>query len=274
MKPGMCKGFLIFLALSSVLIVPAFAKEASPLLVRAARQAPAGVDRVFSFTIANQSDRAVAAHGRVVVINVYGAGPAVTLPVEETVVPPNGTAEVAIVWHDAPIIGQIRATLILNESTPTATIASASFWLLPNVKALGGGAAGLALGLVLIHFAMRPRTPKKAKAKTAAKKTPKAPVPTRVALPMASPTSTQSAPSPKPVPAKPIPPPKPKPLTNMLAYVIEPDDTIMTLSSRFDVSWQDLARANRLKPPYALVPGRTLQIPRHALKPKPPLPQA
>ena len=52
----------------------------------------------------------------------------------------------------------------------------------------------------------------------------------------------------------------------MFPYVVEYDDTVVTLSNRFDVTWQDIVWANRLKPPYALVPGRRVFIPRHPLK--------
>lgn len=53
---------------------------------------------------------------------------------------------------------------------------------------------------------------------------------------------------------------------NMFPYVAEDDDTVVTLSNRFDVGWQDIVKANHLRPPYALVPGRRVFIPKHPLK--------
>lgn len=54
--------------------------------------------------------------------------------------------------------------------------------------------------------------------------------------------------------------------SGMTAYIVEYDDTVMTLSSRFDVNWQDIVRANRLKPPYELQPGSRIFLPKHPLK--------
>ena len=56
---------------------------------------------------------------------------------------------------------------------------------------------------------------------------------------------------------------------NMASYRVEFDDTVMTISNRYGVSWQDLVKANRLKPPYELKPGRRLLIPRHPLARRP-----
>jgi hypothetical protein len=61
---------------------------------------------------------------------------------------------------------------------------------------------------------------------------------------------------------------------NMAAYRVEDDDSVMTLSTKFDVSWQDIVKANRLKPPYALRPGMRILIPKHALRHPDPFPRA
>lgn len=249
------------------LAMPAFAQDVSPLGVREVRQAPDGVDRVLTFTIANNRDQDVLASGRVVVISVYGTSLPASLPIEDVIVPAGKTTEVRVRWHDAPIFGQIRTTIILNEGSASATISSHAFWLLPNPAVAGGAAAALVAGLAIVHLLMRPRGPKKAK--TVVKAVAKAPA-VRVPEKKAEPKPV-APPEPPPKP-KPAAPPKPKPLSNTLAYRVEPDDSVMTLSSRFDVSWQEIVRANRLKPPYTLQPGKTIQIPRHALKSKPPAP--
>ena len=56
---------------------------------------------------------------------------------------------------------------------------------------------------------------------------------------------------------------------NMASYRVEFDDTVMTISNRYGVNWQDLVKTNRLKPPYELKPGRRLLIPRHPLARRP-----
>lgn len=229
--------------LACMLALPAFAQELPSLNVRAAQQIPDGVDRVLKFTVANEGDRAAMARGRVVVINVYSTAMPFTLPLEETAVPGKGTADVAVRWHDAPIFGQIRATVILNEGSPNAKVASYSFWLLPNGALAGGGAAVLFASIAIVHLLMRPRGEK-----------------IRSAAPKKEQVVEKET-------SKPNQTSKPKPLGTVLAYRVEPDDSVMSLSARFDVSWQEIARANRLKPPYALQPGKTIRIPRHPLKP-------
>lgn len=58
--------------------------------------------------------------------------------------------------------------------------------------------------------------------------------------------------------------------SGMVMYAVEYDDTVVTLSNRYGVTWQDIVRANRLKPPYELKPGSKILIPKHPLhKPEP-----
>jgi hypothetical protein len=54
--------------------------------------------------------------------------------------------------------------------------------------------------------------------------------------------------------------------SDMMPYVVEFDDTVVTLAARFDVTWQDIVRANRLKPPYGLKEGSRILIPKHPLR--------
>ena len=249
----MFKKLLILAAAVSFALAPAvFAKEASPLTVREVRQTVQGVDRVFSFKIENTLNRTANVSGRVVVINVYDTSLPLTLPVENVRVPARGTSDVVVRWHDAPIVGQIRASIVLNEGGESSLVASYVFWLLPNVKVVLTLVGTLALALIVtvlaFRFARRPRIVKTASDAPVRVEKPKK------AVVHPNPLKTH-------VPA------------NMLAYRIEPDDTVMTLSARFDVTWQDLVHANRLAPPYALQPGKTLLIPRHPLKTKPPTPK-
>ncbi len=220
----------------------ASARETASLDVRAVQQFPDGVDRILKFTVANLSDRDVVVGGRIIVINVYGASLPVSLPLELAVVPANGTTGFSVRWHDTPVIGQIRMTLVLNEGSAGASISSYTFWLLPNGKAAGGGAIALLASIAIAHLVMRGKKQ--------------------------NPGNTQKPSDPGRTLGKPV---KAKPLSSTLAYVVEPEDSLMSLSVRFDTAWQEIVRANRLKPPYALKPGKTIRIPRHPLKHKPPV---
>ena len=241
----MFKRLFILVATVSCAFAPVvLAKDASPLSVSEVHQAAQGVDRVFSFTIGNALDREVSVRGRVVVISVYGTSLPTSLPVERVTVPAHSTSNVTVRWHDAPIVGQMRATIVLDEGTSSPFIASYTYWLLPNPKTAAVFAvsivAALLLIILLIRFMRHART-----GKTDALKSQK---PNTFGILRGA--------------------------SSMLAYAVEPDDTVMSLSSRFDVTWQDLVRANKLKPPYTLVPGKTIRIPRHALKIKPSPPQS
>lgn len=56
---------------------------------------------------------------------------------------------------------------------------------------------------------------------------------------------------------------------NMAAYSVEPGDTVVSVSVRYGVTWQEIVKVNKLKPPYDIKPGRRVFIPKHALqKPK------
>jgi LysM repeat protein len=52
----------------------------------------------------------------------------------------------------------------------------------------------------------------------------------------------------------------------MQSTIVEGDDTVVTLAVRFDVTWEDIVRANHIKPPYALKVGQRILIPKHAMR--------
>jgi len=201
----------------------AAAQNPSPLSVTSAQQYGEGVDRVFEFEIANSGDRTVVTRGRLVVINVYDASLPTTIPIREITVPAKGGSTAIVRWDDAPLIGQIRVLLVLNDGQHASLVESFTFWILPYFEAavfLSVTSLTAALALAVM------RLPKYLKAR--------------------------------------VPP-------NMTAYVVEYDDTVVTLSNRFDVTWQDIVRANRLKPPYTLRTGSRIFIPKHGLRrPEPP----
>ncbi|MDA0703011.1 MAG: LysM peptidoglycan-binding domain-containing protein, partial [Proteobacteria bacterium] len=55
-----------------------------------------------------------------------------------------------------------------------------------------------------------------------------------------------------------------------LTYRVEPGDTVYSIARRADLGIRTVIEANRLAPPYILVPGRVLQLPRlreHVVQP-------
>ena len=199
------------------------AQGPSPLSVVSTRHYGDGVDHVFEFEIANADPAAVTTRGRLVVINVYDASLPTSIAIKDVFVPGEGRATVAVRWDDAPLVGQVRTLLVLNDGQHASLVENSVFWFVPVAQA--GAFLGIAAVLVALALAVM-RLPKYLKAR---------------------------------VPA------------DMAPYVVEFDDTVVTLASRFDVTWQDIVRANRLKPPYELKPGTRILIPKHDLRrPEPP----
>ena len=60
---------------------------------------------------------------------------------------------------------------------------------------------------------------------------------------------------------------------NMVSHQIEPGDSVVSLANLYGGTWQDIVKANRLKPPYDLKPGARIFIPKHLLQ-HPPAPSS
>lgn len=194
------------------------AKGTDQLEVRATRQYGLGIDRSYEFDIANISDRDLTVHGRVALINVYDTAPPITFPLADLFIAAGGVQTVGIKWEDAPLIGQVRAELMLTDGQDPPLIQSFVYWILPLEQAalfVGIGALAVALGLGAMRL---PRY-------------------LRVRVP-----------------------------GHMLTYTVEQDDSVVTLAVRFDVTWEDIVRANRIKPPYKLKIGQRLLIPKHPMR--------
>lgn len=194
------------------------AQSSAPLSLSSERHYGDGVSRIFEFEIVNSSDRSVTTRGRLVVINVYDASLPITLPVRDFTIPAKGTVTAVVRWDDAPLIGQIRTLLVLNDGQYASLIENRTFWILPLFPAaIFAGLVALMIGLA---FAVM-RLPKLMK---------------------------------EHIPA------------NTIAYIVEYDDSVVSLSNRYDATWQDIVKANRLKPPYELKPGTRVFIPKHELR--------
>lgn len=48
----------------------------------------------------------------------------------------------------------------------------------------------------------------------------------------------------------------------VVRHVVEPGDTLTSISRRYDVPWQDIAAANGIESPYRIYPGQELTVPR------------
>jgi LysM repeat protein len=60
-----------------------------------------------------------------------------------------------------------------------------------------------------------------------------------------------------------IPTPRPSPTAVMKIYVVVPGDTLVSIAARYNLTVDELAAANHLKPPYTLQVGDRLVIPVH-----------
>ncbi len=212
----------VVFGLTAVAGWPLLSAAASRLTLSLAgvRQYADGSDRLFEFDLANAGSQTASAAGRVVLLDVYGATPPVTLPIPETTFPGGGKVTIRMRWPNAPRIGEIRTLLVLGDALDPAFSQALIFWIFP------WGEIGLLVVAVLACGALAFALRRLLKAHGGRKKT----------------------------------------TSNLLPYVVEEHDTVVSLANRFDLSWQDIARANRLKPPYALAPGRRISIPRHDLK--------
>jgi len=212
--------FFAGLALAILLLPSAASAAPAPFSVVQTGSRVEGVDRIFTYRVANGSDHELDLTGKVVLLDVYSASPAVTVGVPETRVAPGGTADFSVRWNDAPLFGRLRALVVLNDGDDPLLIETFSLTVFPLLLAGAFAAALLVIVAIALILLRRPKR----------------------------------APHARPKPNRPT------------TYVTEPEDTVMALSVRFDVTWQDLVAANRLKAPYTLTPGTRLVIPRHALR--------
>jgi len=212
------KRAIVAIALGVGFATAVFAQPASQLIVTSARHHADGIDQVFEFEIENASDVDVVTRGRLVVINIYDASLPRSIAIQDVRVPARGKSTIPVRWGDAPLIGQVRALLVLNDGLHPSLVENFDFLIVP----LFGAAVFLGLVFLAVAIALVAlRLPKYLK---------------------------------RHVP------------TGMLPYVVEFEDTVVTLSNRFDVTWQDIVRANKLKPPYELKVGSRIFIPKHALR--------
>jgi hypothetical protein len=154
-----------------------------------------------------------------VALSVYDTTQPTVIPIEDTLIAAHEIKHLEIRWVSAPLVGRMRALLVLSGGNGPSFVKSFDFWLISSDTVYW--AAGIVLAAVATYLLLRWRRSRR--------------------------KHRERAPA------------------NMVSYRVEFDDTVMTLSNRYGVTWQDLVKANHLKPPYDLKPGQRLLIPRHAL---------
>lgn len=195
-----------------------------------------GLDRYFVLVVANDSSVRERIGGRLIVLNVYDLGPAETIAIPFTEVPAGGAAKIEVRWEDAPIFGQARVLLVLNGQRSGTVVETYGLWIFPWQAALiVGGALLILAGLVLL-------------------------VVRRAGAPARRTGAAAGKPAPKKRPKRRRPP------SGMVFHVVEEDESVVAVAERYGVSWEDVVRANRLKPPYDLAPGTEILVPKHGLK--------
>lgn len=211
-----------------------------------------GVDRVFDITLLNTSDVDLRANGRLVVLNVYDTAPPISLPLQNLLLEAGTREVVSVIWSNAPFLGQARTLLVIDDGVAPPTVGSYTFWLVPWVALLviiGILIVALA-GFMLVHTLLHRRKGKKKPSKK------------KEAVSQKGPVKDKKEPEPKKKEKK----RKKRAPSGMVFYTTEFDDTVVTIAERFGVTWEDIVRANKLKPPYDLQKGKDILIPKHEIR--------
>lgn len=211
-----------------------------------------GLDQVFTFTVRNVTENDAVANGRLIVLNVYDTSHPTPLAVNNLAVPAQGSVKASVRWPVAPLLGQIRALLVLNAGPGTTTVEDFVFWIFPWEALLiliGALLVTSGITLALIRFISKRRSGKVPEGPGGKKDR---------HLKKGEETRPQDEEKEKRR-RKRYP-------SGMTGYTVEFGDTVVTVASRFGVTWEDVVRANRLKPPYPLKPGKEILIPVHDLR--------
>lgn len=248
---------IIWVAVLMLLSGPAFA-QVGTFEVQDFKNRQDGLDQVFTFSVQNNTGRDINVSGRMIVLNVYDTAPPLSLPVNNLVIKDGKNQNVVIRWSGAPLIGQVRALLVLNVAPGMTIVEHFEFWVFPwQAFIVLTGIFLVLIGLLLtllkfIHRKTRKRIlegpgPEKSEHLTDA---------------FTKEKYLKVEKNPKPPKKK-----KRRRLpSGMTSYVVEFGDTVVTVANRFGVSWEDVVRANRLKPPYAIKVEKEILVPLHELR--------
>lgn len=244
-----------FIAISS----PAFA-QVGTFEVKEFKSVHDGLDQVFTFSVQNDMGRDINVSGRMIVLNVYDTSPPLSLPINTLGIKDGTNRYTEVRWSNAPLIGQLRALLVLNVGPGMTVVESFEFWVFPwqaFVIFLGiiFILVGSLLGLMKVWHRKKktllPDGPGPGKSEVLKDK----------AMKKEGVKDEKKEKKPKPPKMK-----KRRRLpSGMTGYIVEFGDTVVTVANRFGVTWEDVVRANRLKPPYVIKVGKEILVPFHEL---------
>lgn len=260
-----------FAAIFAFLAWPSMAQEPSPISVSSFAHRADGVDHILEVMVRNTTDKDLLLKGRFVVINVYDTSLPANILIEAKTIKAGASEKVSVRWSNTPLFGKARALAVLSVGQGVSSVESYDFWVAPVRQ--GAVFLGAILGLIALTFlAMRlpilfsRRSPSVVPGPVSKPTTPNHAPPIVKTTTSAEATRDASSDKPTPARAKPI-----KGIQtvagNYVAHIVEYDDTVVSLSNRFGVTWQDIVKANRMRPPYTLKVGKKILLPKHALKP-------
>lgn len=215
-----------------------------------------GLDQVFTFSVQNDVGRDINVSGRLIVLNVYDTSPPASLPINSIGIQDTESLKTSIRWSNAPLIGQVRALLVLNVGPGMTIVDSFEFWVFPwQAFIVLSGIFLVMIGLILALL----------KLVRSKKRKPSIAGPGSEKSDTLKPVSKKK--KPEKVQKKKVKPAKKRRHlpSGMTGYIVEFGDTVVTVANRFDVTWEDVVRANRLRPPYAIKVGAEILIPIHEL---------
>jgi len=198
--------------------------------------ASGGVKATHSVTVQNNTDEDIDVSGRLILLNVYSFEPPTSIQTGTMVVPARDVLTFVIPWADPPLFGKVRGLLLLTDGDSHVT--SFEYWVIPWLElilVLSSAALLFFLAHLFFHVGVFKRFTKKEGTEKETKK-----------------------PKKKRKPKKRVP-------AGMVLHTVEVDDTVVTIAERFGVTWEDVVRANRLKPPYDLKKGTDIFIPKHKI---------
>jgi len=215
-----------------------------------------GLDQVIGFSVTNMAGKDVVASGRLILLNVYDTSPPVSIPIDGLRIGAGETVTASSRWSGAPLLGQVRSLLVLNVGPGMTSVANFDFWIFPwQAFVILSGALVLSAGVFLALLRLR-RRPKSA--------VPEGPGP-EASMKLEEEKARKAAASQKRT-KRPKRPKRRRYPSGMTGYVVEYGDTVVTIANRFGVTWEDIVRSNRLKPPYPLKPGTEILVPIHELQ--------
>jgi hypothetical protein len=195
------------------------------LKIEGLRHMPAEGARLFWIDTYNSGDFDRVVHGRLALINVYDTAPPTTIPIDNYVIPKGERNSIVARWDGAPWLGQVRVMVALTDQNHQTVVESRDLLVMPQ----GWLVSLIVLSSTALFIGLLGAL-------------------VRLARPRVRIGGSFARGSGKAVP-----------------YVVEYDDSVVAIANKLGVTWQEIVKANRLKPPYTLKPGQTVFVPKHAL---------